>query len=140
MPAYKVEASKLFKLILFNYIMSNGDAHFKNFSLTETALGDFKLSPAYDLLNSRIHIDDADFALSQGLIPDRLKKGGIIGHFYLLGELAGLTKKQIDRIINQLTSKQEKVLDLIQASFLDAPRKRSYTQHYQGRIKKLLRA
>ncbi|WP_367389001.1 HipA domain-containing protein [Lewinella sp. LCG006] len=136
-PAYKVEALKLFKLILFNYLFSNGDAHFKNFSLSETPLGDFILSPAYDLLNSRIHIDDADFALAQGLIPDRLKKGGVLGHFHILGELAGLTKQQITRILKQLTSQQEKVLGLIQASFLDEARKRSYQQHYEGRVKKL---
>jgi len=45
-PAYVIESIKLFKLILFNYLFSNGDAHFKNFSLIETPLGDFKLSPA----------------------------------------------------------------------------------------------
>ncbi|MGB0982290.1 MAG: type II toxin-antitoxin system HipA family toxin, partial [Winogradskyella sp.] len=49
-PAYIVESVKLFKLLLFNYLFSNGDAHFKNFSLIETPLGDYKLSPAYDLL------------------------------------------------------------------------------------------
>jgi serine/threonine-protein kinase HipA len=136
-PAYKVEALKLFKLILFNYLVSNGDAHFKNFSLSETPLGDFILSPAYDLLNSRIHIDDADFALAQGLVPDPLKKGGVLGHFHLLGELAGLTKQQTTRIVKQLTSQEEKVLELIQASFLDERRKRSYWQGFQGRIKKL---
>jgi len=85
-------------------------------------------------------MDDLDFALEQGLVPDPLKEGGIVGHFHRLGELAGLTEKQIARIVNQLTSKQEKVLGLIQASFLDEPRKRSYTQHYQGRINRLLRA
>ena len=62
-PAYKLEAPKLFSLLVFNYLFSNGDAHFKNFSLIETPLGDFRLSPAYDLLNTRIHIEDSDFAL-----------------------------------------------------------------------------
>ena len=136
-PAYKVEALKLFKLILFNYLVSNGGANFKNFSLSETPLGDFILSPAYDLLNSRIHIDDADFALAQGLVPDQLKKGGVLGHFHLLGELAGLTKSQTARIVKQLTSQEEKVFDFIQASFLDERRKRSYWQGFRGRVKKL---
>ena len=74
-PAYKIEAPKLFKLVLFNYLFSNGDAHFKNFSLIETPLGDYKLSPAYDLLNSRIHIEDSDFALQDGLLPGNLSQG-----------------------------------------------------------------
>ena len=62
LPAYRSESPKLLKLILFNYLFSNGDAHLKNFSITETDLGDYRLSPAYDLLNSRIHVDDIDFA------------------------------------------------------------------------------
>jgi HipA-like C-terminal domain len=45
-----VEAPKLLKLLLFNYLFANGDAHIKNFSLLETPLGDYRLSPAYDLL------------------------------------------------------------------------------------------
>lgn len=69
-PAWKVEAPKLYGLILFNYLFSNGDAHLKNFSLIETQQGDFKLSPAYDLLNTKIHIDDTDFALKEGLFPN----------------------------------------------------------------------
>ncbi|MBC8146435.1 MAG: HipA domain-containing protein, partial [Bacteroidetes bacterium] len=60
-PAYKLEATKLLKALIFNYLFSNGDAHFKNFSLLETSMGDFRLSPMYDLLNSRIHINDNDF-------------------------------------------------------------------------------
>ncbi|WP_394340936.1 hypothetical protein [Pleomorphovibrio marinus] len=36
LPTYKVEAPKLFKSLVFNYLFSNGDAHFKKFSLLET--------------------------------------------------------------------------------------------------------
>lgn len=56
------------KLLIFNYLFSNGDTHFKNYSLIETSMGDFKLSPAYDLLNRSIHIEDKDFALEDGLL------------------------------------------------------------------------
>ncbi|MCK5170971.1 MAG: HipA domain-containing protein, partial [Bacteroidales bacterium] len=66
-PAYIVEVEKLFSLIVFNYLFSNGDAHLKNFSLLESPNGDYLLSPAYDLINTRIHVDDTDFALDNGL-------------------------------------------------------------------------
>src|SRR5690606_30582503 len=94
-PAYQIEAIKLFKLLLFNYLISNGDAHFKNLSLIETALGDFKLSPAYDLLNSRIHIDDREFALEDGLLPPNKSKGKVKEQFLKLAELAGISEDQI---------------------------------------------
>tara|TARA_R110000868_G_scaffold128414_3_gene336440 strand:- start:3182 stop:4168 length:987 start_codon:yes stop_codon:yes gene_type:complete len=138
-PAYTIESIKLFKLILFNYLFSNGDAHFKNFSLIETPLGDFKLSPAYDLLNSRIHIEDRDFALADGLLPSNKTVGKIKEQFYKLGELAGIQDKQIIQSIKSLTSNEDKVLALINVSFLNEKTKRNYTQAYQTRLKKILR-
>lgn len=138
-PAYIIESIKLFKLILFNYVFSNGDAHFKNFSLIETSFGDYKLSPAYDLLNSRIHIDDNDFALEDGLLPPKLNQGKIRELFYVLAEQANIPKKQTDKIFNTLTSKEDKVLQLIESSFLSEKLKRNYKQSYQTRLKKLLR-
>ena len=138
-PAYTIESIKLFKLILFNYLFSNGDAHFKNFSLIETPLGDFKLSPAYDLLNSRIHIEDRDFALADGLLPSNKTVGKIKEQFYKLGELAGIQDKQIIQSIKSLTSNEDKVLALINVSFLNEKTKRNYTRAYQTRLKKILR-
>ncbi|MGB3342489.1 MAG: HipA domain-containing protein [Aequorivita sp.] len=137
-PAYTVEAIKLFKLIVFNYLFSNGDAHYKNFSLVETPLGDYRLSPAYDLLNSRLHINDRDFALEDGLLPPHLAQGKAKDQFLTLGEAAKIQKSQVVKIFEELTSKQEAVLALIEVSFLDEKSKRNYTQAYQTRLNKLL--
>ena len=135
--AYKVESIKLFKLILFNYLISNGDAHFKNFSLIETALGDYKLSPAYDLLNSRIHIEDKDFALENGLLPLDKTAGTIKEQFHTLGKLAEISESQISKVFNNITSNTSSVLTLIDASFLKEKIKRNYTQEYQTKLKRL---
>lgn len=138
-PAYQVEAPKLFRLILFNYLMSNGDAHYKNFSLIETSFGDFKLSPAYDLLNSRMHIDDRDFALSHGLLPPKDAHGKVHEKFNKLGLQAGISQKLIDRNFKLLTSNIEEVKQLIQNSFLEEKFKRNYQQAYLTRLKKITR-
>jgi serine/threonine-protein kinase HipA len=138
-PAYQVEAPKLFKLILFNYLISNGDAHYKNFSLIETSFSDFKLSPAYDLLNSRMHIDDRDFALSEGLLPPQDAKGKVHEQFFIMGEKAGISIKQMDKIFGELTSNIEEVKQLIHHSFLSEKFKRNYEQAYLTRLKKLTR-
>lgn len=139
-PAYQVEAPKLFRLVLFNYLISNGDAHFKNFSLIETTLGDFKLSPAYDLLNSRIHIADKDFALVEGLLPPQEAKGKIGEQFINLGRMAEIPQKQIDKIMKDLTGHEEKVKELIQKSYLSDRFKRNYEQAYLTRLAKLNRS
>jgi len=138
-PAYQVEAPKLFRLILFNYLMSNGDAHYKNFSLIETSFGDFKLSPAYDLLNSRIHIDDRDFALSEGLLPPKDAQGKVKEQFIKLGLMAEISQGLIEKNIKLLTSKTEEVQQLIQHSFLKERFKRNYEQAYLTRLNKLNR-
>ena len=137
LPSYKVESLKLFKLLVFNYLFSNGDAHLKNFSIIETPLGDFKLSPAYDLLNSRIHIEDKDFALNEGLIPARMGQGNVAKQFQLLADYAGIQEKQMNAILALMVSKTENVKNLIVASFLKDGIKRNYLQTYQLKLKKL---
>jgi serine/threonine-protein kinase HipA len=137
LPVYKLEAPKLFKVLTFNYIFSNGDAHFKNFSLLETPMGDYRLSPAYDLLNSRIHIEDKDFALDDGILPGNLAQGKTGQQFFILAEQAGLIEKQAKDIINLFTSGSEKVEKLISASFLDDSTKRNYWQAYLTRLKQM---
>lgn len=136
-PAYTVESVKLFKLIAFNYLFSNGDAHFKNFSLIETSLGDFKLSPAYDLLNSRIHIEDKDFALSDGLLPANKRKGKIQEQLNVLAKEANIMEKQANKVIGSLLQSVNKVEELISYSYMDESTKRNYLQAYQTRHKRL---
>lgn len=137
LPAYKLEAAKFFKLLVFNYLFSNGDAHFKNFSLIETPLGDFRLSPAYDLLNTRIHVTDSDFALEDGLLPKNITKGTVLNQFKQLADKAELSKKQKDEVLHALLSNSKKVEALVEASYLSAKLKRNYLQAYQTRLKKM---
>lgn len=137
LPSYKVESIKLFKLLVFNYLFSNGDAHLKNFSIIEMPLGDFKLSPAYDLLNSRIHIDDKDFALDEGLLPVKMGQGNVAKQFQLLAGYAGIPEKQMNSILALMVSKSDEVKKLLDASFLKERIQRSYLQSYNMRLKKL---
>ncbi len=136
-PAYLIEAPKLLKIIIFNYLFSNGDAHLKNFSLIETSLGDFKLSPAYDLLNSRIHIDDKDFALKDGLLPRDLAHGKIVKQFKALSEQAGIKEITFVEIMNSMLNQTENVERLSFSSYLDVHSQRNFFQSYLSRLKKL---
>jgi serine/threonine-protein kinase HipA len=139
LPAYKLEAPKLLKILIFNYLFSNGDAHFKNFSLLETPMGDFRLSPAYDLLNSRIHIEDKEFALDDGLLPRNLDQGKMSQQFATLAELTGISGKNFNDIMTLMVSQSNKVEKLTTASFLNDSTKRNYLQSYQGRLKQLMK-
>ncbi|MBS1605652.1 MAG: HipA domain-containing protein [Bacteroidetes bacterium] len=136
-PAYTVEAPKLLKLLIFNYLFSNGDAHFKNFSLLETPMGDYRLSPAYDLLNSRIHIKDKDFALDDGLLPKDLAQGKVMYQFSVLADQAAISSASFDAITQLMLSESSKVQELTFASYLDETTKRNYWQSYQARLQQL---
>ena len=137
LPAYTIESIKLLKALVFNYMFSNGDAHFKNFSLLETSLGDYRLSPSYDLLNSRIHIEDRDFALDDGLLPRNLAQGKISKQFRILAENTGINEKICNDIISLMLSKSDMVEKMVLASFLDDKTKRNYWQSYQSRLKQM---
>lgn len=137
LPSWKVEAPKLLKIIIFNYLFSNGDAHYKNFSLLETPMGDYRLSPAYDLLNSRIHVEDHDFALEGGLLPANLAQGKIRAQFARLAGEAQISEKIFNQMMTLMSSKTDKVEELIKASFLNESTKRNYWQSYLGRLKQL---
>ena len=145
-PAWKVELEKYLRLVVFNYAFSNGDAHLKNFSLLESSAGDYRLSPAYDLLDTRIHVADTDFALSKGLFEDNFqspekKKSGhpSVKDFQELGRRLGLSAIRTDKIIQPFTEKQAEVVALIQRSFLNQAAKKAYLIDYNTRRNYLMK-
>ncbi|MEO1436979.1 MAG: HipA domain-containing protein [Bacteroidota bacterium] len=138
-PAYPVEAVKLMKLLLFNYLFSNGDAHLKNFAILETPMGDHRLSPDYDLLNTRIHIEDPVFALEEGLLPKSMAKGKMRNQFERLALEAGINLVFFKEILDDMLDGTKEVDRLIEASFLNERTKRNYWQAYQTRLKRLLK-
>ncbi|MDX9928603.1 MAG: HipA domain-containing protein [Bacteroidales bacterium] len=139
LPAWRIESPKLFRLLIFNYLFSNGDAHFKNFSVLETEFGDFRLAPAYDLLNSRLHINDTDFALDDGLLPGKDRKPGmsIRGQFMLLGEKASISTRLITSVYNAMLTRTDMVTSMTNASFLSDDFKRHYLESYHSRLNTL---
>ncbi len=139
-PAWKIEIERYFSLILFNYLFSNGDAHLKNFSLLETPGGDYILSPAYDLVNTRMHFDDADFALDKGLFADNFKSANFDknGHpckddFIEFGKRIGVNETRIEKLMFPFIEKQAFVETLTARSFLKNPEKRAYLLMYSTR-------
>ncbi len=103
-PAWRIEIVKFFKLVLFNYIVANGDAHLKNFAILETPFGDSILSPAYDLMNTALHINDAPFALSSGLFKDEPMTEISRETFRRFAIKIGLSEQSTDKILSDYIS------------------------------------
>lgn len=143
--AWRIEIEKYFSLVLFNFLFSNGDAHLKNFSLLESSQGDYLLSPAYDLLNTKLHVDDSDFALDKGLFADDFKSEQFKksmhpnkSDFEEFGRRIGVTENRIEKIMAPYLEKQPFMEVLISRSFLTEANKRGYLMMYQTKRNYLL--
>ena len=136
--AWRIEIEKYFSLVLFNFLFSNGDAHLKNFSLLESSKGDYLLSPVYDLLNTKLHVDDSDFALDKGLFLDDFKSEQYKKNkhpnkldFVEFGRRIGVSENRIEKLMAPYLEKQALMETLISSSFLTEANKRGYLMLYQ---------
>lgn len=143
LPAWKVEMLKFFDLIIYNFLICNGDAHLKNFSVIETEMGDFKLSPAYDLINTKLHVEDTIFALERGLLNGNATAYMPLGvtngaTFIEFGKRLGLQEKTIRREIDKFCSDYPLIDKLILNSYLSDELKEIYKKMYNTRRKSYL--
>lgn len=145
MAAYAVEIEKYFERVVFNYLFSNGDAHLKNFSLSQTPSGDYVLSPAYDMINTRIHIpSDSFFALSDGLFSsgydtESFKVLGFYAYddFYEFGIKIGMMESRARKILDKYRTESKDTKGLISRSYLTDEVKALYKSHYDDRLRML---
>ncbi len=142
--AWKIELRNFFDMVVFNYLFSNGDAHLKNFSILETRDGDYKLAPAYDMMDTKLHVDDKEFALDKGLFksphPEWMKMGTQVNGetFKQWGVLIGLSEKTVEKELAKFTSHLDEVLAFIKQSYLSEKAKSTYETHYRTRRNKLI--
>ena len=144
-PAWMVDMERFYELVVFNYIYANGDAHLKNFSVIRQGR-DYRLAPAYDLLNTSLHVIGDDFGLDGGLSPD-IEKSDVYdrtGHpcrldFERFGAQIGLTNVRIKRVLDKYMLIPELAAKLIGNSFLNDKMKRKYLRIVDERVKRFVR-
>lgn len=143
--AWMVDMERFFDLVVFNYIYANGDDHLKNFSLILQG-EDYRLAPAYDLLNTSIHVNGDDLGLDGGLSPN-IRRSDVYdnsGHpcrvdFERFGQQIGLLKPRVKKILDRYMSLPEMSLALINRSFLNDKGKRHYQRIVNERIARFVR-
>jgi serine/threonine-protein kinase HipA len=139
-----IELEKFYKLVAFNYLVQNGDAHIKNFSLfRNSSEGILLLTPAYDLANTRLHLpEEADTALD--LFKDEFATPSFTANAYYakddfveFGKRLGINPSRVESILGLLVSKLDSVNNLIDNSFLEDETKIEYRGHIADRVKRL---
>ena len=120
-----IEIRKLYRLLLFSWWVCNGDLHLKNLSMLTLGGGRHQLSPAYDLVNTRLVIPD-DHTLS---LPICGKKDALTRRTWLdFAAYCGLPAKAAETLFSAQIDALGAVTDLIQQSFLPAAQKDQYAQ------------
>jgi serine/threonine-protein kinase HipA len=142
--AYKVDLERFFKLVAFNYVVHNGDAHIKNFSLIRNEqTGEYNLTPAYDLLNTRLHApNESATALAlfkEGFETQSYKINAYYAYddFIAFAQRLGLVESRYKRILSTFVSKKEALFSLIDRSALPDECKDLYRAHVEDRVRAL---
>ena len=138
-PAVLME---FFRLMIYNYLIVNGDTHLKNFSLMETAQGDHILSPAYDLICTKLHIDDDHLALYDGDYEEHTYHdvGMYTGtSFLVFAQKAEIPERVARLIIGQIIKKAPEAIGLVQRSFLSLEANEKYISILDRRQQLLIR-
>jgi len=144
-PASIPAIEDFYKRIVFNYLISNGDAHLKNFSLYRPeGRVDRTLTPNYDLLYTRYHIPNEVGYMGLDLFQDELEKSTkafeamgyyTLEDFELFAQKIGITEKRLQKIFEWILSSTPKVIEMIDNSFLTIEGKELYKKNYIERLK-----
>ncbi len=141
---YQIEIEKYFRVIIFNYLFSNGDAHLKNFSLYRNEeYGDYLLTKFYDLLNTSLHVP-AETDLALDLFKDNFEtiayKAGskyTKPDFEEFAKRIGISQNRYEKVYYEMLDQSSFVKAVIDSSLLQSDLKEVYYESYVDRLERL---
>jgi serine/threonine-protein kinase HipA len=128
-----IEKIKLFKLVIFNYLIGNEDSHLKNFSIISDD-NQTRLSPCYDLVNSSIVLKEQaeEIALPFNGKKKHLTRNILVNYFGK--ERCELTEKSIEKVLETISLAIPNWKTLINISFLSKEMKSKYLDLLDRRL------
>lgn len=119
-----IDAIRFFELTLFSYITGYSDMHLKNFSLIRNEDDEIMLSPAYDLLSTKLLMpkDKEDLALTLNGKKNNIKKKD----FDLFANQLGINEAALHKIYSNFGDSFHQMTTLINKSFLSDQMKEKY--------------
>ena len=130
-----LESLGLFQLTLFSFITGNSDMHLKNFSLIEQTDGTVELTPAYDLLSTKLAVpeDKEEMALPIAGKKSRFTKAD----FREFADYCQISPKAAENVFTSLERRIPTMIEWIEKSFLSEEMKRRYTNLIYERAARL---
>jgi serine/threonine-protein kinase HipA len=114
----------LFELVLFSYVVGNSDMHLKNYSLLRDDHDDVRLSPAYDLLSTKLLLpeDKEEYAITINGKKSKITKGD----FDKLAADFSISEKTLMNIYKKFLNVYDLWEEMIVKSFLSASCQKKY--------------
>jgi len=105
-----------FEVVLFSFLTGNADMHLKNFAMLSTKQKEIVLSPAYDMLCTKMVMpeDKEEVALTIDGKKRKLKRE----HFDKLGTSLKIPVKSIENVYRKFSKRLKESLEFIDISFL----------------------
>lgn len=130
---------KLFKMVLFSFLIGNEDMHLKNFSIINRE-GLIALSPCYDLLNSTIVLKKPAEEIALTLEGKKKKLSDDMLIDYFGREVCELTDKVLENVLKSINGARPDWLEEIEKSFLSPAMKDNYLDLLNTRTDRLFPA
>lgn len=131
----KLDVVNFWEQVLFSWITGNSDMHLKNFSLYSNKPDIYVLTPAYDLLATKLVIpeDSEELALTLGGKKKKIKKTD----FVTAMQSTGLEEKIIKNILDKFRKASSGWMDFIDLSFVREETKERYKNLIDSQLSKL---
>lgn len=104
-----VAARDLLRQFAFAYLTLNGDAHAKNFSILQGLDGEWRVSPAYDVLTTHPYRDDTLALPLQGKLDESIGRADFVD----LGKRVGVRTRATERMLDDLVGSVDDWLDSV---------------------------
>ncbi len=130
-----LDVVNFFELVLFSFLTGNADMHLKNFSLIHYPDKGNVLSPAYDLVATKLvnPADTEELALTLNGKKRKINKNDFVAAF----TSAKLDTKQQENIFRKMEKAKPKWMETIEISFLPDEMKKAYRMLLDERFERL---
>jgi serine/threonine-protein kinase HipA len=132
-----VECHKLYKLLLFGWWVANGDMHLKNFSLITNPDDTRKLTPAYDLVSTKVAMPKDD---TLALPMDGRDKKFTRRDWLDFAKYCEIPPKAAERVLNVQVDALDEALEFVRRSYLPEPKRQAYEKVLRERTAVLVKA
>jgi serine/threonine-protein kinase HipA len=138
--AYSPALEEFYKRLLLNYLIGNGDAHLKNFSLMRMlSRDDYILTPNYDVLYTGYHINNDSLTGLDLFENYETQAFGAQGQYTLedfeeFGLLIRIPQKRLVKIFKEIIENEPKVYEMVSNSYMSDKAKEAYVGNYEKKL------